>query len=71
MKHLIISTISLLTLFSSIFAFSYIEGHNPYQTENGDIYGWDNDNDGRSEYIYVSGYYKSDGTYVRSHYRAK
>ena len=38
--------------------------------ENGDIYGADNDGDGRREYIYVHGYYRKDGTYVRGHYRA-
>jgi len=38
--------------------------------ENGDVYGHDNDGDGRAETVYVSGYYRKDGTYVRSHYRA-
>ena len=41
-----------------------------YYAENGDLYGVDNDGDGRIETIYVNSYYKSDGTYVRSHYRA-
>lgn len=45
--------------------------YSPYQTENGDIRGHDNDGDGRVESVYVRGYYKKDGTYVRSHYRAK
>ena len=39
--------------------------------ENGDIYGADNDGDGRTETESVKGYYKKDGTYVRGHYRAK
>ena len=43
----------------------------PYRSENGDIKGYDNDGDGRLEPTYVKGYYKSNGTYVRSHYRAK
>jgi hypothetical protein len=38
--------------------------------ENGDIYGADNDGDGRIETIFVRGYYRKNGTYVRSHYRA-
>ena len=38
--------------------------------ENGDIYNFDNDGDGRREPVFVSGYYRKDGTYVRSHYRA-
>lgn len=43
----------------------------PYQAENGDFWNWDNDNDGRVEPIYVRGYYKTNGTYVRAHYRAR
>ncbi len=39
-------------------------------TENGDIYNYDNDGDGRLEPTHVNGYYKNDGTYVREHYRA-
>jgi hypothetical protein len=41
------------------------------RAENGDIYGADNDGDGRRETVFVSGYYRKDGTYVRSHYRAR
>ena len=67
MKKIILS-ITLLTLCSSAFGYSYSK---PYVAENGDYYNWDNDNDGRVETVYVSGYYKSDGTYVRGHYRAK
>lgn len=44
---------------------------NPAVAENGDIQGADNDGDGRSEPVYVGGYYRKDGTYVRGHYRAK
>ena len=43
----------------------------PYRSENGDIKWYDSVGDGRLEPIFVNGYYKSDGTYVRSHYRAK
>ena len=45
--------------------------YKPYVAENGDVNGYDNDGDGRLEPTYVKSYYKSDGTYVRSHYRAK
>lgn len=38
--------------------------------ENGDIRGADNDGDGRPEPVYVRGYTKEDGTYVRSHFSA-
>jgi hypothetical protein len=44
---------------------------NVTRAENGDIYGIDNDGDGRAETVFVRGYYRKDGTYVRSHYRAK
>jgi hypothetical protein len=43
----------------------------PPVAENGDIRGADNDGNGRPEPIYVRGYYKKDGTYVRGHYRAR
>jgi hypothetical protein len=41
------------------------------RAENGDLYGVDNDGDGRRETVFVRGYYRKNGTYVRSHYRAK
>ena len=44
---------------------------NPSPAENGDYKCIDNDRDGRVEPVYVKGYYRTDGTYVRSHYRAK
>ena len=65
MKKITLSTISILMLCSSLFSYSY----HPYQTENGVLYNFDNDGDGYREATYVTGYYKSDGTYVRSHYR--
>lgn len=40
------------------------------RAENGDYWNRDNDGDGRREPIFVEGYYRKDGTYVRSHYRA-
>lgn len=43
----------------------------PAVAENGDLYNFDNDGDGRPEPTFVNGYHRSDGTYVRSHYRAK
>jgi hypothetical protein len=42
----------------------------PGSAENGDLRGVDNDGDGRIETVFVKGYYKKNGTYVRSHYRA-
>jgi len=42
----------------------------PPVAENGDIRGADNDGDGRAEPVYVRGYTRKDGTYVRGHYRA-
>lgn len=38
--------------------------------ENGSYYGEPNDN-GVPKTVFVSGYYRKDGTYVRSHYRSK
>lgn len=46
------------------------ETHSPSRAENGDLFNRDNDGDGRVESVYVKGYYKKNGTYVRSHYRA-
>lgn len=43
----------------------------PAIAENGDRRGVDNDFDGRPEPVYVRGYFRKDGTYVRGHYRAK
>jgi len=43
----------------------------PHRAENGDLYNWDNDGDGRREPVYVRGYFRKDGTYVRGHYRAR
>lgn len=47
-----------------------VKSYPPIQAENGDIKGADNDGDGRTEPVYVRGYYRKDGTYVRGHYRA-
>jgi hypothetical protein len=41
------------------------------QAQNGDAYNVDNDGDGRREPVYVKGYHRKDGTYVRSHYRVR
>ncbi len=41
-----------------------------YRAENGDYRWHDNDYDGRKEPTYVRGYRRSDGVYVRGHYRA-
>jgi len=45
--------------------------YKPPVAENGDVRGWDNDGDGRTEPVHVRGYYRRDGTYVRGHYRAR
>tara|TARA_B100001250_G_C19346159_1_gene591249 strand:- start:356 stop:568 length:213 start_codon:yes stop_codon:yes gene_type:complete len=66
MKKTLINSMALLTLCTTMFAYSY----HPYTAGNGDVYGADNDGDGRTESIYVESYRKSDGTLVRSHYRA-
>ena len=42
----------------------------PGVAENGDVRGADNDGDGRAEPTHVNGYFRKNGTYVRSHYRA-
>lgn len=39
--------------------------------ENGSYYGQISDNTGRPKTVYVRGYYRRDGTYVRSHYRSR
>jgi len=67
MKKIILNSLTLFTLCSTMFAYSY----HPSIAGNGDVYGWDNDGDGRVETVYVKSYYKSDGTFVRSHFRAK
>ncbi len=38
--------------------------------ENGSYYGQKSKKSGRLKTVYVNGYYRKDGTYVRSHYRA-
>ena len=43
----------------------------PPVAENNDVRGADNDGDGRREPVYVRGYRRKDGTYVRGHYRAR
>ncbi|HKU52541.1 MAG TPA: hypothetical protein VJQ25_08745, partial [Nitrospira sp.] len=42
----------------------------PSVAENGSYYGQMSDLTGLPKTVYVNGYYKSDGTYVRSHYRS-
>ncbi len=39
--------------------------------ENGSYYGQTSRNTGRPKTVYVGGYYRKDGTYVRGHYRSK
>ena len=39
--------------------------------ENGSCYGDISNLTGNSKTVHVSGYYRSDGTYVRGHYRSK
>ena len=66
MKKIILTGFTIMTLISTVFAYQYAK---PSPSENGDYYGIDNDGDGRIETEHVQGYYRSDGTYVRSHYR--
>ena len=42
----------------------------PTCAENGSCYGDISTTTGRPKTVYVSGYYRKDGTYVRSHYRS-
>lgn len=42
----------------------------PRTAENGSYYGEISENTGRPKTVYVRGYYRRDGTYVRSHYRS-
>jgi len=42
----------------------------PPIAENDSYYGQISDNTGRPKTVYVKGYYRKDGTYVRSHYRS-
>ena len=39
--------------------------------ENGSCYGDISEATGRPKTVHVSGYYRSDGTYVRGHYRSR
>ena len=43
----------------------------PRVTENNSYYGEISTNTGRPKTVYVRGYYRKDGTYVRSHYRSR
>jgi hypothetical protein len=43
----------------------------PGIAENGSYYGQISENTGRPKTVHVDGYYRRDGTYVRSHYRSK
>jgi hypothetical protein len=42
----------------------------PLVAENGSYYGEISEGSGRPKTVYVRGYYRGDGTYVRSHYRS-
>jgi hypothetical protein len=43
----------------------------PHIAENGSFYGEISKTTGRPKTVYVQGYYRKDGTYVRGHYRSK
>ena len=48
--------------------------YKPYSygcAENGSCFGDISSYTGRAKTVYVKGYYRKDGTYVRSHYRSK
>jgi hypothetical protein len=42
----------------------------PKVAENGSYYGEISENTGRPKTVHVRGYYRKDGTYVRSYYRS-
>jgi hypothetical protein len=44
---------------------------NPAIAENSSYYGQISEATGRPKTVYVTGYYRKDGTYVRSHYRSR
>lgn len=46
-------------------------GTRPHCAENGSCYGDISSQTGRPRTVYVQGYYRSDGTYVRGHYRSR
>ncbi len=48
---------------------AYIGTH-PFVAENGSRYGALSEYTGQPKTVYVNGYYRSNGTYVRSHYRS-
>lgn len=50
---------------------SKISRYNPRCAENGSCYGDISPATGRPKTVQVQGYYRSDGTYVRGHYRSK
>lgn len=55
--------------------YNYLElptyiGTDPYVAENASYYGEVSDYTGRPKTVYVRGYFRKDGTYIRSHYRS-
>lgn len=55
--------------------YNYLEsptyiGTDPYVAENGSYHGEVSQYTGRPKTVYIRGYYRKDGAYVRSHYRS-
>ena len=69
MKRIILILMIAALCVSTVTAYSF-SSSSPLVAQNGDRRGFDNDGDGRRETVFVNGYTRSDGTYVRSHYRA-
>gem|GEM_PF-2640957 len=49
----------------------YYGSYNSSVAENGSYYGQISEHTGRPKTVYVRGYFRKDGTYVRSHYRSR
>lgn len=47
-----------------------VDLHGNYIAENGSYYGQISSDTGRPRVVFVNGYFRKDGTYVRSHYRS-
>jgi hypothetical protein len=52
-------------------AFSDVPANGPKCAENGSCLGDSSNNTNRPKTIYVNGYYRKDGTYVKAHYRSR
>jgi len=60
-----------IELLKSYSVSDYYNIYHPFVAENGSYYGEISDYTGKPKNVYVKGYFRKDGTYVRSHYRSK